>query len=193
METLRPSIATSHFSEAVFSMIREIYGRTSGDPMNDLDVNLAIWVNVHEYHSSSNGSSRKRPWSEFKIGKESSLEHCGTAFQGNKEAGQWSDQPLAQAWLISRIWGGCRQAHCTVELINIPLPKPTSSPTLYSVWEKWEMTFLQPARAKFNGVTTIISKIWVDLMDNLWNSSGRFYQDPPRWESSIRFNRWWEN
>ena len=29
--------------EAVFSMVREIYGRQPGDPMKDLDVNLAIW------------------------------------------------------------------------------------------------------------------------------------------------------
>ena len=30
-------------------------------------------------------------------------------------------------------------------------------------------------------------------MDKLWNSSGRFSQDSLQWESSIRFNRWWEN
>ena len=30
-------------------------------------------------------------------------------------------------------------------------------------------------------------------MDNLLNSSGRFSQDSVHWESSIRFNRWWEN
>ena len=54
----------------------------------------------------------------------------------------------------------CRQAYCTVELINIPLPKSTSSPILYSVWERWEMIFLNPGRAKFNGIrTTTISKI----------------------------------
>ena len=34
---------TSHFLDAVFSMVREIYGRQPGDPMKDLDVNLAIW------------------------------------------------------------------------------------------------------------------------------------------------------
>ena len=34
--------------------------------------------------------------------------------------------------------GGYRQAYCTVELINIPLPKSMSSPILCSVWEKWK-------------------------------------------------------
>ena len=33
---------TSHYIEAVFSIVREIHGRQPGDPMQDLDVNLAI-------------------------------------------------------------------------------------------------------------------------------------------------------
>ena len=46
-----------------------------------------------------------------------------------------------------------------VQLINIPLPKPASSPALYSFWERWETILLNPGRAKFNGIrTTIISK-----------------------------------
>ena len=37
-------------------------------------------------------------------------------------------------------------------------PKPMSSPTLYSVWERWETILLNPGRGKFNGIrTTIIS------------------------------------
>ena len=32
---------TSHFLEAVFSMVRKIYGKQ--DPMEDLSVNLAFW------------------------------------------------------------------------------------------------------------------------------------------------------
>ena len=34
---------TSHCLEAVFSIVRKIYGRQPGDPMKDLNVNLAIW------------------------------------------------------------------------------------------------------------------------------------------------------
>ena len=39
----------------------------------------------------------------------------------------------------------------------------------------------------------LFQRFKTELMDNLWNSSGRFSQDSLRWESSIRFNRWWEN
>ena len=34
---------TSHCLEAVFSMVRKIYGKPPGDPVEDLNVNLAIW------------------------------------------------------------------------------------------------------------------------------------------------------
>ena len=40
---LRVSPATIHDTEAVFSIVRGIYGREHEDPMNDLDVNMAIW------------------------------------------------------------------------------------------------------------------------------------------------------
>ena len=37
------SPATIHHSEAVFSIMRRICGREHDDPMDDLDVNMAIW------------------------------------------------------------------------------------------------------------------------------------------------------
>ena len=40
---LQISPDTAHHTEAVFSIVREIYGQESDDPMNDLDVNTAIW------------------------------------------------------------------------------------------------------------------------------------------------------
>ena len=40
---LQISPNTSHCMEAVFSMVRKIYGRQPGDPMKDLNVILAIW------------------------------------------------------------------------------------------------------------------------------------------------------
>ena len=62
---------TSHYMEAVFSMVRKIYGKQPGDPMKDLDVNLAIWrmfmnttlraaVHLGIDHDTNLRSSRKR-------------------------------------------------------------------------------------------------------------------------------------
>ena len=50
---------TSHCVEAVFSMVRKIYGRPHGEPMEDLKVNFGHLENVHEYHFSSSRSSQK--------------------------------------------------------------------------------------------------------------------------------------
>ena len=40
---LQKSPDTSHYMEAVFSRVRKINGKHAGDPMEDLNVNLAIW------------------------------------------------------------------------------------------------------------------------------------------------------
>ena len=40
---LHVSPSTIHHTEAVFSIIGELYGRGREDPMHDLDVNMAIW------------------------------------------------------------------------------------------------------------------------------------------------------
>ena len=40
---LHMSPATVHHKEAVFSIVREISGREHDDPMDDVDVNMAIW------------------------------------------------------------------------------------------------------------------------------------------------------
>ena len=36
-------LATIHHTDTVLSMVRGIYGREHDDPMNDLDVTMAIW------------------------------------------------------------------------------------------------------------------------------------------------------
>ena len=40
---LQVSPATIHHTEAVFSIVREIYERERDDSVDDLDVNMAIW------------------------------------------------------------------------------------------------------------------------------------------------------
>ena len=51
---------TSHYMEAVFSMVRKIYGNPPGDPMENCVCEFGYLGNVHEYHSSRSSSSRKR-------------------------------------------------------------------------------------------------------------------------------------
>ena len=47
---LHVSPATVHHMEAVFSIVRRIFGREHDDPMNDLNVNLSFWEHISECH-----------------------------------------------------------------------------------------------------------------------------------------------
>ena len=58
---LRVSPATVHHMEAVFSIVRRIYGREHDDPMMDLDVKMAFLRHISEHYSSSSSSSWTRP------------------------------------------------------------------------------------------------------------------------------------
>ena len=115
--------------EAVFSMVRKICGRQLGDPMKGLNVNWAIWGMF------MNTTLR----AAVHLGKENDMNSRFVKNHLWKTAGQLSTETEN-------------------ELINIPLPRSMSSPTLCSVWEKWETILFIPGRSKSNGNRiTIIS------------------------------------
>ena len=66
----------------VFSIVRQIYGRSPTDDLNDLDVNNAIRRYIHECHASSCISSWSRPYVESTIYQESTLEVWETILSG---------------------------------------------------------------------------------------------------------------
>ena len=150
----------------------------SGKPMEEnLTILFKIWTwiwlcgNVHEYQSSSCGSSRKRLWHESTIREEPSLEVSGTIIQWNKK--NWSvinQKSLIQntqeiidfKTLNSKKLRGDRQAYCAKELIRSPMPLCTSSPTQCFVWKRWEMIQTQLGRTVLNGIRrTITSRNWI--------------------------------
>ena len=53
-----------------------------------------------------------------------------------------------QALWVSKMPHGCRQAHCAKKSLGAPGQKLTSSPTLCSVLEKWEMILWRPGKNK---------------------------------------------
>ena len=127
-------------------MVRKIFWKTTWRSYGWFECEFGCLGNVHEYHFLSNSSSRKRLWHEFEMLWRIIFGKQRDSFSEKQKS--WSvviQEPLAWAWLISKNGGGCRQASCTVELINIP-----SSPTLYSVWERWETILLNPGRSKIH-------------------------------------------
>ena len=69
--------------------------KTTWRSYESFECEFGYLMNVHEYHSPSSSSSRKRLWHEFEICKELSLGNNRRAFQGNGKADQWSDKLLA--------------------------------------------------------------------------------------------------
>ena len=143
-------------------------------------------MHISEYHSSSSSSSWTRPCREFTLREESSLEQCGTVVQWKWETDQWTKR---NHWCKhQRFPRCCVDVDKLVELISSPTPKPTATPTLCSVWEKWEMILLRPGRAKLNGFRkTITSRIWIESTECRRSSSGKYSQESWRWASSRRF------
>ena len=80
------SPATIHHTEAVFSIVRGIYGREHDDPMEDLNVNLAVWGHISECHSSSSSSSWTR--ANLRYMTNDLLEQCGAVFPRNWKTDQ---------------------------------------------------------------------------------------------------------
>ena len=105
----------------------------------------------------------------------------------------WSvnkQRSLVSAQLISKNLRGCWQAYCAAGLIGSPTPKPTCSPTLFSVWQKWKMILLRPGRAKFNGSENT-SRIWTESTVCRRCSGGEYSQESQRWAfSNWRVDGW---
>ena len=157
MRSIAPWRYTTLSQEAVFSIVREIYGQEHDDPIDDLDVNMAIWgiflnatlraaVHLGQDYEANLRYVKDQLWisvgqlfneNEKLIGEQKEITGVSTI---NFNDFTWMSTSLL-----------CSKAY------QITTPKPRSSPTLCSVWEKWEMILLQPGRAKLNGIRKTIT------------------------------------
>ena len=172
-----------HGQENLWKTTRRSYGR--------FECEIGYLANVHEYHSSSSSSSRKRLWHEFEICKELSLENDGTAFQRNRKADQWSDRnhwhkpdqfPRLKVGIDKLIAQSSLSIFHCQSLCLLRLCALIGKNGRQTCW------ILEEANSMVFGQAN-----WIELMDNLWNSSGRFSKDSPQWQYSMRFNRWWDD
>ena len=75
------SPATVHHMEAVFSIVRKTYERGPDDPMDDLDVYMAIWgvfLKTILHAAVHLGQDYE---ANLRVFEESSLEQCGTVLR----------------------------------------------------------------------------------------------------------------
>ena len=85
---LHISPTTSHEMEAVCSMVKKIYGRQPGDPMEDFNVNFDIW----RMFMNTTLRAAVHLGKDYDMNLSLWLENNGTAFQRNRKVDQWSDR-----------------------------------------------------------------------------------------------------
>ena len=145
---------TSHFSEAVFSIVRKIFGRKPGDPMEDLNVNLAIWrmfVNTTLRAAVLLGKDYD---AKLRYVKNHLWKTTGQLFRETEK-------------LISG------QTETTgISLINFQDLRSVSTSLLHS-------RPYQYSTAKVYVFSDSVICSGIELMDSQWSSCGRFSQDSP--------------
>ena len=160
---------TIHHTEAVFSIVRRIYGREHDDPMDDLDVTMDIWgiflnatlraaVHLGQDNEANLRYVKNNLWNSVGL----SLHETGKLISDPKEI-------TGVSW-VSKMLRGCRQAYCVKRHIRSPTPKPTSSPTLCSMWENGRWSCCDLEEQRLNGLRKTITSM--NTESNRWNADG---------------------
>ena len=138
--------------ETVFSIVRKIYEREPADPMDDLDVNMATWgmilnttlraaVHLGQDYEVSLRCVKTHLWKSV----EQLFNETGRLIRDQTEINGVTTIDFKELmWRSTSLL--CSRAY------QITKPKLFSSPTLCSVWEKWEMIRVQLGRRKLNGI-----------------------------------------
>ena len=183
--------ATIHHTDAVFSIVREIHGRTADDRMEDLDVNTAIWWIFM--------NATRRPAVHLGQDYEANLRYVNnilwnTAKQlfsetGRLISGQTDITDTSTIDFQDLTWMS------TSRLKSRPCQFSNDKACEFSDYsvEIWEMILLNSGRGRFNGTQKMIfSKRWVESTACRLRSSGQFSQDSQRWASSSSLENFWK-
>ena len=186
---LHISPATVPRTDAVFSIVRKNFEREPADPMEDLDVNAAVWgifpnttlqaaVHLGQDHEASLRYVKNNLWNSVEQlfnepGKLISEQTEITGVTTIKSKDLYVDVDKLIVWK-----GLSDQQRQSLRLLRLCALR----------CEKWEMILLQPGRAKSNGIRkTITSRIWIESTARRRTSRGKYLQDSQRWASSRRF------
>ena len=87
-----PNLKPIAYAEAVFSIVRDIHGREHDDPMDDLDLNMAIWgifLNATLRAAVHFGQDNE---AKLRYMKNHLLEQCETVIQWIWKTDQWTNR-----------------------------------------------------------------------------------------------------
>ena len=172
----RVSPATVHHMEAAFSIVRVIYGREHDDPMNDLDVNMALWimylntalraaVHLGQDHDANLHYVKNHPWNS--VGQV--VNETGKLISEQKEITGVSTTDFQDAtWMSTSLL--CEKAY---RIANAKVfVFAASVPCVGEM--KGDQT--RHGRAKLNGLRkTITSRIRIESTECRRSSSGKIF------------------
>ena len=126
--SLQISPNTSHKMEAVFSMVKKIYGRQPGGPMKDLNVNLALWRMFMNTTLRASVHRGKDYDMDLRFVKNYLWKTTRHLLQRNRKVDQWSDRNhrhKGQAEPQGNKWGSCRVTRHVGHMDSArPAPEP---------------------------------------------------------------------
>ena len=170
----------------VFSIVRKIL-------WSETDSETAIWCIFMSVTRCS--SSWTRIIIELTIRQESFFAACAAFLSDNSEVGP-RIRRRSQDFPRSTGTSPCGGNHlcCVMELFELWNPHQRLF-WLGALLERYQsvQTHFKLGKTKFNGILKhALSKNWIELMENRWNSSGKI-QGSQHWEISLRIQRWWQH
>ena len=175
----------------VLSIVRQTYGRSPADDLNDLDVNSAIWVIFMSV----------TPQAAVHLGQDHTGNLQSIKHQPLKSARQLfrtTERLITDQTEITRLttidWNQPMWKETTLlcdRAVQFWIPKPSSFPTQCSVWETSVTNQSKPGKTGLNGSWK--HAISIESTGCQWSLSGKISQHSLNWEFSTRFKRWWRN
>ena len=143
--------------EAVFSIVRKIHERERDEPMDDLDVNMAIWSTFLNTTLQAAAHLGQDFEANLRFVKNHFWNSVGQLFnEAGKLISQQTEITCVNTIYFKELTWMSTSLSCS-RAYQITNAKPcVFSDSVLCVGEKREMTLLQPGRAKLNGIQRII-------------------------------------
>ena len=145
---LHTSPATGHHMEAVFSIVRKIYERGPDDPMDDLDVNMAIWCSFLNATLQAAGHLGQDHEANLRFVKNHLRNSVGQLFN---ETGKLISERTEITCVNTMNFTELAWMSTSLLCSNAFLYHQRQSLRLLFSAGKWDMILLRLGRAKFNG------------------------------------------
>ena len=174
--------------EKVFSIVRQTYGRSPTNDLNDLDVNTAVWVYFMSVALQAAGHLGQDSSENLRSIKNRPLKSVKQLFRTTEKLikDQVEMTGLSTIDWNQPIW----RESCLLCDRAVQIMKSQTYVFSDSVLRLGDIS-TAPLQAWKDKIKWYISKVWIESAGSRWNSSGKFSQDSLHRQFSLRFKRRW--